>query len=310
MPLLGVFARETEIDHRLSSSEVSLGRIAGELTEKEFLRESGWSRHWRFDPQLYLPLFHFARMNRIPMIAVNVDSALIRRVAEEGIDAVSELRAMGISRPVAPSQSYRDYLKGSFVQHPGAATEQGEGAREERFHRFVESQLTWDRAMATGIAQALQRYPGRRVVGVLGSGHVIHGWGVPRQLNDLGVSGVVTLLPSDAHGQCADWPSGYATAVFGVIPGKDPAAVPPKLGVWLAPHDQGVSIRDVVEGSVAAVAGLRGGDVLMQVAGKPCRQSEDVIDRVRAQPPGSWLPMQVLRDGQVLEVVARFPAEP
>lgn len=284
--------------------------VAGELTEKEFLRESGWSRHWRFDPRLYLPLFHFARMNRIPMIAVNVDSALTRRVAEEGFDAVSELRTMGISRPAPPSQSYRDYLEGSFAQHPGAAAEQGEGAREERFQRFVESQLTWDRAMAAGIAEALQRYPGKRVVGVLGSGHVIHGWGVPRQLNDLGVSTVVTLLPSDAHGRCADWPSGLATAVFGVVPGKDPAAVPPRLGVWLAPHEQGVSIRDVVEDSVAATAGLRAGDVLLQVAGKPCRQAEDVIDRVRAQPPGSWLPMQVLRDGQVLEVVARFPAEP
>ncbi|MEK6736084.1 MAG: ChaN family lipoprotein, partial [Pseudomonadota bacterium] len=41
--------------------------IAGKLTEREFLAASEWDSVWNTDADLYLPLFHFARMNRIPM---------------------------------------------------------------------------------------------------------------------------------------------------------------------------------------------------------------------------------------------------
>ena len=33
--------------------------VAGELSEDAFLRETDWSRNWGFDPELYLPMFHF-----------------------------------------------------------------------------------------------------------------------------------------------------------------------------------------------------------------------------------------------------------
>jgi len=39
--------------------------VAGELSESEFLRASEWNFVWNTDANLYLPLFHFARMNRI-----------------------------------------------------------------------------------------------------------------------------------------------------------------------------------------------------------------------------------------------------
>jgi uncharacterized iron-regulated protein len=46
--------------------------VAGELTEAELLTQTEWSKVWGFDPSLYLPLFEFARMNRVPMVALNV----------------------------------------------------------------------------------------------------------------------------------------------------------------------------------------------------------------------------------------------
>ena len=288
------------------SAQPALDRwVAGELGEREFLRASGWSRVWRFDPQLYMPLFHFARLHRIPMVALNVDPELTHAVAQRGFDGVAELAEAGISRPAPAQPAYRRYLRDSFGAH-GA---QGDGAAvEQAFERFVESQLTWDRAMAQGIAEALERHPGARVVGILGSGHVFNGWGVEHQLTSLGVPDVASLLPSDVAAECATLAPGYATAVFGMSANGDEPVERPRLGVWLEPVDRFVSVQRVIDGSVAAEAGLEQGDLLLEVGGLPCQDVEDVIERVQAQAPGSWLPMRVRRAGRVIDLVARFPA--
>jgi uncharacterized iron-regulated protein len=288
------------------SAQPALDRwVAGELGERDFLRASGWSRVWRFDPQLYMPLFHFARLHRIPMVALNVDPELTHAVAQHGFDGVPELAEAGISRPAPAQPAYRRYLRESF----GAHSAHGASAPDEQaFERFVESQLTWDRAMAQGIADALGRYPDARVVGILGSGHVFNGWGVEHQLASLGVSDVASLLPSDVAADCAMVPPGRATAVFGMAVDTGVPAERPRLGVWLEPVDRFVAVQRVIDGSVAAQAGLEQGDLLLEVGGLPCDDVEDVIERVQAQAPGSWLPIRVRRAGQVLDLVARFPA--
>ena len=55
--------------------------VAGDLTESQFLAASDWNAVWSTDARLYLPLFHFARMNRVPMVALNIDTRLRRSVA-------------------------------------------------------------------------------------------------------------------------------------------------------------------------------------------------------------------------------------
>ena len=58
--------------------------VAGKLSAEAFLKESEWRRVWGFDPALYMPLFQFARLNRIPMIALNVERKLVSRVGKHG----------------------------------------------------------------------------------------------------------------------------------------------------------------------------------------------------------------------------------
>src|SRR5512141_2409688 len=50
--------------------------VAGELTVRQFLEQSEWARVWDVPADLYLPLFQFARINRIPIVALNVDAKL------------------------------------------------------------------------------------------------------------------------------------------------------------------------------------------------------------------------------------------
>jgi uncharacterized iron-regulated protein len=285
--------------------------VAGELTEAEFLKQADWEKVWRFDPALYLPLFHFARMNRLPMVALNVDMTLIRDVGSNGLAAVDAARREGVTTPAPPSAAYLARLRPVFDQHMQAGISgKGGGDADAQFSRFVESQQVWDRAMAQGIADALARHPGATVVGIMGSGHIVYGDGVAHQLRDLGVERVASLLPWDADADCGELKTaGVADAMFGVAaaPSPEAAADRPRLGVWLDGADGGVKIREVMKGSVAEASGLKVDDVIVEIAGESAQQPADVSGAVQRQAPGTWLPIKVQRGGQTMEIVAKFP---
>jgi uncharacterized iron-regulated protein len=274
--------------------------VAGELSEAEFLRQAEWDRVWGFDARLYLPLFHYARMNRLPMLALNVERDLVDQVGKEGWDAVPADRREGLGRPAAPLPDYRTELKTVFAHHPEKKQD------EASFERFVEAQTVWDRAMASGIAAHLARQPDALVVGILGAGHVRHGYGVAHQLKDLGVTRVAGLMTWDVGQPCSAAAPGLADALYAVA---TPAENPPRLGVAMEPAEAGVRVAEVVRGSVAEAAGIKAGDVLTQVAGRPAASLQAVRQAVQRQAPGTWLPLKVRRDGADVDLVARFPPE-
>ncbi|MBX9963208.1 MAG: ChaN family lipoprotein [Burkholderiales bacterium] len=284
--------------------------VAGQLSEAELLRDTDWKRIWGFDAQMYLPIFHFARMNRIPMVALNIDPALAREIGASGLAAVPAERRQGISDPAAPLPDYESFVFDSYSQH-GRGDDMPPPLRSDaKFRRFLEAQLIWDRAMAEGIAAVTAKHPDATIVALMGSGHVINRWGVPHQLEALSVHDAAVLLPWEPENDCAKLTPGYADAVFGLGPRVEPPPTRPKLGLWLEPVTGGVAIRDIEKGGLGELAGLRQGDVLVEVAGRITRLPVDVSEAVQRQAPGTWLPMKVQRDGRLLEIIAKFPPSP
>lgn len=282
--------------------------IAGELGEQEFLKAVDWRSVWGFDSAYYMPLFQFARLNRIPMIALNVDDSLPRAVSERGLQAVPAEKREGISQPAPASEAYLDTLYKAFGDHP----DKGHASREDpAFRRFVEAQLVWDRAMAQAIADRLSRDPGTLVVGIMGSGHVANGYGVPHQLRDLHVTSVASLLPWNADADCKALSVGLASAVFALpaTPDKPAAAAKPRLGISVETSPKGVRVAAVMSGSLAEASGLKVGDILLEAAGTPLKKVNEVKPIVDGVAPGTWLPLKVLREQQNIEVVARFPQD-
>lgn len=273
--------------------------VAGELSEADFLRQAEWDKVWGYDARLYLPLFHYARMNRLPMLALNVERDLVERVGKDGWEAVPVDQREGLGRPAEPLPAYRTELRTVFAHHPEKQQD------EASFARFVEAQTVWDRAMASGIAAHLAKQPDALVVGILGAGHVRHGYGVAHQLKDLGVARVAGLMTWNVAQPCSAAAPGLADALYAVA---TPAENPPRLGISMAPADDGVRIAEVVKGSVAEAAGIKAGDVVTQVAGRPARSPQDLRQAVQRQAPGTWLPFRVRRDGADVDLVARFPA--
>lgn len=284
----------------------------GDSSESEFLEATRWRQVWGYDADLYLPLFHFVRQSRLAMVALNVDRQLVARVGEVGWQAVPDDMKEGVSDPAPAVPAYRRALaeiyREAHLTTPSATPEETEPASDD-VARFVEAQLTWDRAMAQALAEARRQAPEALVVGILGRGHVEQGHGVPHQLADLGEADVAVLLAVEAGADCDALDPGIADAVFLVAPvvSAEPAAKP-RLGVRIEQAEDGVRVVEVSAGSVAEAAGLAAGDVIRSAAAVPLARRAQLIEIVQRQAPGTWLPLEIARDGETLEIVAKFPA--
>lgn len=293
--------------------------VDGTLSEKEFLEQSDWDQVWKFDASLYMPLFQFARLNRIPMLALNVDKSLTHKVSKLGWDNVSKADRLGIRNPTPPSDAYLKMLGQVFTLHAKGKDKSLKSLENDpNFISFAAVQVTWDVAMAEALttrlhtAQKSGRSP--QLVAIVGRGHLEYGYGVPHQLKAMGVSKVQVFSPWDQDRPCADLKNSSGTAiadaVFGLRASQDVAPVSgPKLGVMIhTAKDGGVVVGGVMDNSIAKTTGLLKGDIILQAAGQATLKSADLIAVVTSMSPGTWLPLTVKRGSKTLEFVARFPA--
>jgi uncharacterized iron-regulated protein len=298
----------------------------GRSTEAEFLAASRWDEVWGTDPELYLPLFRFVRQNRLPMVALNVDRALVARVAREGWAAVPADAREGVSDPAPASAPYRRSLAEVYAAklEQGIATAPADDSdnaeaphdvpdiekilASEPFARFVAAQLTWDRAMAEALAAAHKQHPGALVVGIVGEGHAEHDYGIPHQLADLGEADVAVLLPVDTGEPCTTMAPDLADVVFLLAPGPaEGTPERPRLGVTVEVAEGGLQVKEVEAGGVAEAAGLAPGDLLVRAAGLALARPGMLATIVGRQAPGTWLPLEIERAGEAREIVAKFP---
>ncbi|MGI9492422.1 MAG: ChaN family lipoprotein [Geminicoccaceae bacterium] len=314
--------------------------VEGELSEDAFLEEANWIKNWGFDPELYLPMFHFARLHRVPMVALNVERDFVTRIRDEGLENIPEEERRGLTQPAAPSEAYLASLAETFSQHldireqaPADAEHGADDATEEteasdetsdagdepadirddpRFNRFATVQTTWDRAMAQALVEAAERPDAPLVVGILGTGHLEGGFGVPHQLADLGAEDAAVFLPVPPAENCESYQEEVAEALF-VLPNQlEVVSGPPgpRLGVMIETAENKVRVLQVLEDSVAQAADIRDGDAILQAAGVALKDTSELIGIVQQQSPGTWLPLEIERDGKTMEIVAKFPTLP
>ncbi|MCB1353234.1 MAG: ChaN family lipoprotein [Rhodobacteraceae bacterium] len=166
------------------------------MSEAEFLRETRWEEVWGFEPELYLPLFRLCRDLGLPMFAMNVARPVVSLIGREGWEALPGEYRDWLSPAFPASAAYRRYLFAiTGGVRPGRAAQSPE---DPVFDRFVRAQQVWDRAFACAIAQTCVGHPERRVVGIIGRGHLEFGLGTAAQLADLGIPGAGLALRGDA----------------------------------------------------------------------------------------------------------------
>lgn len=288
--------------------------VAGNLSVEEFLDAADWRNGWSIDAEAYLPLFHFARMNQIPMIALNIDSQLRKDISTQGFDILEKEESIdkykGITRPAKPSDAYIKYLMPIFKKHDLKNKDKKEVSTDNQdFQRFVRGQQLWDRVMAQALYSALHRPSRPLVVGIMGAGHIKYGYGVPHQLIDLGIEDIAILLPWESNKACAQLVTGIADAVFGVASYTEPQLPRhQRLGIRFDMVQKGARILQIEKGSIAEMAGLIDEDIITKIAGIEVRQTNDIIEAVKRQAPGTWLPLQIIRGSETIEIIAKFSA--
>ncbi|MGC8702672.1 MAG: S1C family serine protease [Thiomonas sp.] len=93
--------------------------------------------------------------------------------------------------------------------------------------------------------------------------------------------------------------------------GVEPQDVTDQLARSLnLPRPEGVVIIGVLRQGPADQAGVKPGDVVLDVAGKPVENTGQLLNAVAALKPGSQTAMQVLRDGKPQTVVVRIGTRP
>ena len=76
------------------------------------------------------------------------------------------------------------------------------------------------------------------------------------------------------------------------------------------PEARGALVQEVDEGKPADKAGIKHGDVVMDVDGKPIRNNRELIDYISYLPVGSEVKIGLIRNGQRLNVTARTAERP
>lgn len=162
--------------------------VAATIDEAEFLRRVAWTESWGIDFEHYRPLLAFARQNHIPVIALNAPKALTRKVAEHGLEGLSEEERAALPELVLDDARHRAMIEGALSGHGpmGAA----------RLERFYAAQVIWDETMAESVARALSAEGApHRIVVVAGAMHVRSGLGIPSRAARRGVTEFRIVLP-------------------------------------------------------------------------------------------------------------------
>jgi len=259
--------------------------IARRTTEKEFLRATEYYQGWGYDYRLYAPIFRFARERGIPVRALNVPSDLASAVAKVGIAGLSEQKRAYLPREIRPAdEAYKNRLREAFEAHPAAGP--------HAFDHFVEAQLVWDEGMAESAATYLTANPVRRMVILAGSGHVVFGTGIPERLarRTNATYAIVICGGNDIEPHMADY------LLVGKKQNLPPAGI---LGISLEEKEGESRIRSITPNGAAQKAGLKKGDVLIQIDGQKVNSIADMHLALWDKRPGTRVRVNVRRRGHL-----------
>jgi uncharacterized iron-regulated protein len=265
--------------------------VLGEIDEKEMLRRTEYFLRWGWDYLYYRPILLFARENGIPVIALNAPTEVRRKVGSSGLDSLTPGEREQIASEIDLTiEAHRTYLEKIWEMHPMG---------NRSFENFYAAQCVWEDTMAESIARSLEGRPNRRVVVIVGGGHVRQRYGIPLRAERRGAAPYAILLgttPSEPIDKYVA--EDFADYLFVTAPAPENAPTP-KLGFTIDPNQagKGIYVESVLKGSLAELAGLKAGDQILSANGQSIRDLTDVriFLSLNRAPKGT---VEILRDGE------------
>jgi uncharacterized iron-regulated protein len=295
-----------------SGQQNALNRwVAGDLSEKEFLRESHWFDNWGMDFALYRELLEYCREQQIPVIGLNVTVALGYKVGMTPLDQLDQETQAQLPQMDMDDPYQRVMVENIFGAHKAGAN---------MMQSFARRQTLWDETMAASVADYMQAHPGQHMVVVAGGWHVEYGFGIPRRVHRrlplpyALVGGYNLEVPEEKRAQYMDVeipdfpmrPVDYL--VYQSYEVFKPAGV--RLGVTMLDDAgrPGVKVSGVQPDSVAEKAGIKKDDLILSFDSAEIDNSFDLIYAVKNTQPGDSVSIELKRGDEVLLLEAFFEA--
>jgi uncharacterized iron-regulated protein len=161
--------------------------VKGAWTESEFLAAVDWENLWGYDYHLYRPLMLAAREKSIRVLAINAPSGIVRKVAREGLAALTDNERAQIARDIdLGNEAHREFLRKAYSEHAHSDL--------KSFENFYAAQAVWEETMAETISSHLKAKGGKMIV-FTGNGHILHKFGIPDRMRRRIPVSMATVIP-------------------------------------------------------------------------------------------------------------------
>ncbi len=159
--------------------------VAGKMDQTAFIRL--YYDNWRMPWPLYSGIFLYARDHGIPLIGLNVDQSIPRKVARQGFASLSrkELQKVPPGITCNVDAAYMAFIRRAYATH----------TRDEKsFVHFCEAQKLWNAAMASHIIGYFGKHVGETMVVLAGAGHALKR-GMPAEMEQSSRLTCKVILP-------------------------------------------------------------------------------------------------------------------
>ncbi len=279
---------------------------AGILTKEEFLREIRWYVTWNFPFGYYEKIFDFAREHRLPIYALNAPREVISKMRMRGWDALTDgEKGYFPGQPDVSNQDHRTLIRTVFESLDIPEGMKGPGL-DKMFEGLYRAQSAWDEVMGWNAVRAAEA-EGRRVVVMVGSGHLLYNLGLNRRAYERSKLPFKTVVAVEAPAGKASVTVSRAIAdyVFGLAEAKEKAF--PSVGLPLKKVEglENLVVDPKPTDGIAGRAGFEKGDVVLSVDGRAYTDINELRLALAGLGRGQEAKFKVLRAGAVKDVVLK-----
>ena len=258
--------------------------IAGDIDESALLKQSEYFLRWGYDYKLYRPIMILAKEHGIPLIALNLDRALTKKISKNGINALSTKEKTRLPQSLDFSDlSYKKRLMEVFNDPEHIKMMPKKHRPNPEF--LYQAQILWDETMADTTAKYLQNHPDTIMIVLAGNAHLEYFSGIPNRVKrriDIPMS--VILQDSQKQESKADQ---Y------LYPNPIMIEATPKLGVYVS--SDLLKVTSISKDSIAEKLAVKKGDTIITLSDIPVKTLDDLKIALYLS---KTITLRVLREGK------------
>jgi uncharacterized iron-regulated protein len=276
------------------------------LSQDEFIRESRWYVNWNFNFGFYEKIFKLAKNNKIPLYALNAPRAIIRKIRMKGWGKLSEDEKKAVPKPDVSHEEHRILIRTIFESMELPHQMKG-GDLDMVFEGLYRAQSAWDEVMAFNAIQSRER-EGRKMVVLVGSGHLLYNLGINRRAyekNRLPLKTVICVVIPEGKKSIKITRS-LADYVWGI--NEEQMPIFPSIGLRFKKFDRLDNLvieRKPIDG-ISKNANFEKGDIVLSVDGKSFSDINELRIYLAEFNWDDEVKFCLLRNAQQLEVLLKF----